>query len=61
MLASKVDGVLLVISAGETANEACRLAVQRTTVSSGKLLGIVMQKVRVTKCQYNYLAYQEHR
>lgn len=61
VLASKVDGVLLVVSAGEITKEACRLAVQRATVSGGKLLGIVMQKVRVTKWQYNYLAYQEHR
>jgi succinoglycan biosynthesis transport protein ExoP len=61
VLASKVDGVLLVVSAGETTREACRLAVQRMTVSGGKLLGIVMQKVRVTKSQYDYSAYQENR
>ena len=61
MLASKVDGVLLVVSAGEITKEACRLAVQRATVSGGKLLGIVMQNVRATKSQYSYFAYQGHR
>jgi polysaccharide biosynthesis transport protein len=60
VLASKVDGVLMVVCAGETTREACRLAVQRTTVSGGKLLGIVMQKVRVPKSQYDYSAYQEN-
>lgn len=61
VLASKVDGVLLVVSAGETTREACRLAVQRTTVSGGKLLGIVMQKVRINDSQYDYSAYQVNR
>jgi capsular exopolysaccharide synthesis family protein len=54
VLASKVDGVLLVVSAGETPREACRLAVQRTIVHGGKLLGIVMQKARVNNSPYSY-------
>ncbi len=53
MLASKVDGVLLVVSAGQTTREVCRQAVQRTTVSGGKLLDIVMLKVRIVKRQYD--------
>jgi capsular exopolysaccharide synthesis family protein len=61
VLASKVDSVLLVVSAGETTREACRLAVQRTISSGGKLLGIVMQKARVTDSPYYYSAYQEQR
>ena len=60
VMVSKVDGVLLVVSAGETTREACRLAIQRTTVSGGKLLGIVMQKARVTNSPYQYSAYQEN-
>ena len=59
VLASKVDGVLLVVSAGETTREACRLAIQRTTVSGGKLLGIVMQKARIVHSPYYYSEYQE--
>jgi polysaccharide biosynthesis transport protein len=54
VLASKVDGVLLVVSAGETPREACRLAVQRTIVHGGKLLGIVMQKAHVNNSPYSY-------
>jgi capsular exopolysaccharide synthesis family protein len=54
VLASNVDGVLLVVSAGETTREACRLAVQRITFAGGKLLGIVMQKARVETYTYCY-------
>ena len=54
VLVSKVDGVLLVVSAGQTTREACRLAVQRTTVHGGKLLGIVMQKAHVNNSPYSY-------
>lgn len=55
ILASQVDGVLLVASAGQTTREACRLAIERLTTGGGNLLGIVLQKVRVP---YNpYYAY----
>jgi len=58
VLASKVDGVLLVVCAGETTREASRLAIQRLTFAGGKILGVVMQKARVTPSTY-YTAYQE--
>jgi capsular exopolysaccharide family len=47
VLAPQVDGVLLVISAGETSREACRLAIHRLTISGGKFLGIVLQKAQI--------------
>ncbi len=47
ILASRVDGVLLVASAGHTTREACRLAIQRLTAAGGKILGVVLQKVQV--------------
>ncbi len=47
ILASQVDGVLLVASAGQTTREACQLAIERLTNAGGKILGIVLQKVRV--------------
>jgi polysaccharide biosynthesis transport protein len=59
VLASKVDGVLLVVSSGETTREACRLAVQRMTFAGGKILGIVMQKARVAPSPYYTAYYQE--
>ncbi len=59
VLASKVDGVLLVVSAGETTREACRLAIQRTTSAGGKVLGVVMQKARVADSPYYCAAYQD--
>jgi Mrp family chromosome partitioning ATPase len=48
ILAPQVDGVLLVVSAGETTREACRLAIQRLTAAGGTFLGIVLQKARPT-------------
>jgi capsular exopolysaccharide synthesis family protein len=59
VLASKVDGVLLVVSAGHTTREACRLAIRRTTFAGGKVLGVVMQKARVADSPYYCAAYQE--
>ncbi len=52
VLAPQVDGVLLVVSAGETNREACRLAIQRLTASGGKLLGVVLQKADVADVPY---------
>jgi capsular exopolysaccharide synthesis family protein len=52
ILASKVDGVLLVASVGQTTREACRLAIQRLTSAGGKILGIVLQKVQVPDNSY---------
>lgn len=52
VLASKVDGVLVVVGAGETTREACRLTIQRLTQAGGKILGLVMQKARHVKSPY---------
>ncbi|MBS0159882.1 MAG: polysaccharide biosynthesis tyrosine autokinase [Nitrospira sp.] len=59
VLASKVDGVLLVVSAGETTREACRLAIQRIKLSGGRLLGVVMQKAPVADSPYYYGGYRQ--
>jgi capsular exopolysaccharide synthesis family protein len=58
VLASKVDGILMVVCAGKTTREACRLAIHRMTSAGGKILGVVMQKARVAPSPY-YTAYQE--
>jgi len=52
ILASQVDGVLLVATVGQTTREACRMAVQRLTAAGGKILGVVLQKVRVPDNAY---------
>ena len=52
ILASQVDGVLLVASVGQTTREACRLAIQRLTAAGGNILGIVLQKVQVPDSSY---------
>jgi succinoglycan biosynthesis transport protein ExoP len=56
ILAPQVDGVLLVVSAGETTREACWTAIRRLTASGGKFLGIVLQKAPVA----NYPYYSGH-
>lgn len=61
VLASRVDGILLVVSAGETTREACRLAIQRTTLAGGNLLGIVMQKASVSDSPYYYATQRNYR
>jgi capsular exopolysaccharide synthesis family protein len=52
ILATKVDGVLLVASVGQTTREACRVAIERLTAAGGKILGIVLQKARVPDNPY---------
>lgn len=47
ILASQVDGILLVASAGQTTREACQMAIERLTNAGGTILGLVLQKVRV--------------
>ena len=56
ILATKVDGVLLVVSAGQTTRESCRSAIQSLAAAGGKILGIVLQKARLTAVPY-YIAY----
>ncbi len=57
VLATRVDGVLLVVSAGQTTREACRWAIQRLAGSGSKLLGVVMQKARPIDVPYYAGAY----
>jgi capsular exopolysaccharide synthesis family protein len=54
VVASKVDGVLMVVSAGETTREAYRSAIQRIAFSGGKIVGVVLQKARATEAPYYY-------
>jgi capsular exopolysaccharide synthesis family protein len=54
ILATKVSGVLLVVSAGKTTREGCRLALQNLTVAGGRVLGIVLQKARIFAAPHYY-------
>jgi Mrp family chromosome partitioning ATPase len=47
ILASQVDGVVFVVSAGETSREACKLAIQRLLGAGGRMLGVVLQKAEL--------------
>lgn len=58
ILATQVDGVVLVASAGQTTREACRSAIERLTTARGKILGIVLLKVRVPDSSYS--SYYSH-
>jgi capsular exopolysaccharide synthesis family protein len=52
ILATQVDSVLLVASAGQTTREACRSAIDRLATAGGKILGIALLKVRVPDSPY---------
>ena len=54
ILAPLVDGILFAVSAGETEREACSLAIERLNNAGGKVLGVVMQKVRRDSLTANY-------
>ena len=56
VLGMQVDGVLMVVSAGQTTLEASQLALRRLTGSGCRVLGIVMQKARLTDTPY-YASY----
>ncbi len=56
VLAPQVDGILVVVSAGQTSRQACRTVVRRLTGSGGRVLGVVLQKATVTDVPY--YAYQ---
>jgi len=57
IVGSMVDGVLLVVGAKQTTSEACRLAVQRLSISGAKILGIVMQKTTAKTSPYFFNVY----
>ncbi len=52
VLANQVDGVLLVVSAGETSLQSCRWSLRRLAGSGGKVLGVVLQKARLADLPY---------
>lgn len=57
VLASRVDGIMMVVSAGQTTRECANLALQRLVAAGGKVLGIVMQKAPVSEIPYYYSYY----
>lgn len=52
ILSMLVDGVLMVVSAGQTTLQASRWALRRLVNSGSKVLGVVMQKARLTDTPY---------
>lgn len=59
VLARQVDGVLLVVGAGQTTPEACQLAIERLTLAGGKILGIVLQKAQIPNTPSYYYVGEE--
>ena len=57
VLASQVDGVLLVVAANQTTREACRIALQRLSGTGAKILGVVLQKATSREKPYFYGGY----
>lgn len=57
MIGSQADGVLLVLSAGETRIEAAREAKERLVHANAHILGVVLNRVRMSAQEYPYYYY----
>ncbi|MES4785714.1 MAG: hypothetical protein C4294_07740 [Nitrospiraceae bacterium] len=47
ILAARAEGVVFVVSSGETSREACRISINRITNCGAKLIGVVLQKAHL--------------
>ena len=61
ILASKVDGIILVITAGETRVDDARDVKESLERAKGKVLGAVLNRVRYSTKDYRYRYYYEDR
>ncbi len=59
ILASKVDGIILVLTAGETRVEQAREVKESLERAKGRVLGAVLNKVRYATNDYHYRYYYE--
>lgn len=57
ILSSQVDGVLLVIRSGVTRNEVARTAYQQFVNADARLLGVVLNQVKMNRNGYQYYNY----
>jgi len=60
VLATKVDGVLLVVRAGQTPKGVAREAVKQLKSAGGNLLGVVLNGVPTGRSGYRYGYYYGH-
>jgi len=58
VLASRVDGVLLVLKPGETHMAAARQTVDQLRRVGAKILGVVLNEVEIHRRRYNYYYYR---
>ncbi|MEW6541829.1 MAG: CpsD/CapB family tyrosine-protein kinase [Bacillota bacterium] len=61
LLAARVDGVLLVIRAADTRVEPAQEAKARLEKTGGRILGVTLNKVRLSAKDYSYYYYYHHR
>lgn len=59
ILASKVDGIIMVLTAGETRVDNARDVKEALERARGKILGVVLNKVRYSVKDYRYRYYYE--
>jgi non-specific protein-tyrosine kinase len=57
-LATRVDGVLLVIKPGVTKLAACKQALEQLQRVGGKVLGVVLNDIEITRSRYRYGYYK---
>ncbi|AZK60202.1 CpsD/CapB family tyrosine-protein kinase [Candidatus Desulforudis audaxviator] len=61
LLAGQVDGVLLVIRAADTRVDLAQEAKAQLAKAGGRVLGVVLNKVRLSAKDYGYYYYYHHR
>lgn len=59
ILASKVDGIIMVVSAGETRVDHAKEVKELLERAQGRILGVVLNKVRYSTRDYHYRYYYE--
>lgn len=57
ILASQVDGVLLVISSGSTRTDVARTAKEQLLKANARIIGVVLNKLKMNSKEYQYYYY----
>jgi len=60
VLASKVDGVLLVVKPGVSKLQACKQAIEQLKIVGAHILGVVLNDVEINRSRYRYSSYKRY-
>lgn len=59
ILATQVDGVIMVVSSASTRNDLARQTKEQFVKANARIIGVVLNKVKVEKHNYNYYYYSD--